>query len=89
MSRELTTDEARDQLVAHVRDMIAYWEAQPGSSRSQLEGLAFSILVILDGETMLPGFKVACCAEHGENWFPDGVDLAGSLHERLFTKVQR
>jgi hypothetical protein len=60
------------------------------SSVCRFEGLAFSLLVILDGGTDLPGFKLSpdphpsdkeFNQKRGENWFPKDCDIAGELHE--------
>ena len=50
----------------------------------------FSMLVLLDGGTELPGFSVTpdphesdkeYNQEKGRNWFPDDAEIAGCLHE--------
>ena len=84
-----------------VRADIHFWkntkldyEAFPNESdlERRLNGLAFSILVILDGESMIPGFKVIpdphsddkqYCIDNNEDWYPDDVDISGCLHEQL------
>ena len=63
------------------------------TTKERLEGCVFSLLVMLDGGNMsMPGFKViptphpndkAFHKSRGENWWPDDVDIAGSLHEEL------
>jgi len=94
---EYTTEEARQIFLKKVWDYVEYWdkESRADDARSKLEGLAFSMLVILDGgATDLPGFAVVPCPhesdkkfheEEGEPWFrPCGEiegDIAGSLHE--------
>lgn len=59
------------------------------SSMSALDG---SSGIDLAGRATLPAFAVlpsphpddeAHCREHGENWFPSGVDI-GPLHEHFF-----
>jgi hypothetical protein len=70
--------------------MVDYWEHQPAGKRDSLEGLAFSILVALDGECGgLPGFSVKPLPHRsdkrylksiGENWY-EQTEIAGSLHE--------
>jgi hypothetical protein len=90
--REYTAEETRDMLLAHIHRMVDYWhkESRVTDTREKLSGLAFSILVALDGDAAsLPGFVVSPAPhptdkdyhrEQGENWFPTGVDL-GVLHE--------
>ena len=95
---EMTADEVRDKLLSHIWTMIRYWERNGGVERDKMEGLAFSILVALDGSSSgLPGFVVAPAPhesdidfhkEHGENWYPpfeeDHVcDIGGSLHDHF------
>ncbi len=91
--REYTEGEVRQQFLQLVWSYIKYWHTLPDKScRKRLEGLAFGILVILDGEsTELPGFIVSpnpheddkeFLRGQGENWYPEGIcDIAGSLHE--------
>lgn len=61
MSREKTTDEIQAEFVEHVRDSITYWDSLPNITiREKLNGLAFSILVAIDGEAdALPSFILA------------------------------
>lgn len=87
-----TKDEAVGFFLSHVWDVIDNWgiEDLPMTLRERLSGLAFSILVALDGGAMdLPSFKVIPIenkadepynAKHGLQAWPE-VDLGGSLHE--------
>lgn len=99
--REYTTDEVRELFLDHVRQMVLYWEreSRPKTTRERLEGLAHSLLVLLDGGTVLPGFIVAprphkddkaFCKSDGENWFPEAPDvpsdIGGCLHELFYHK---
>lgn len=98
MSREYTKDEVRAKFLNHVWSLIDYWEAEDriSSNRGKLEGLAFSMLVLLDGGTSLPGFRVLPDPHpddkqyhqgRGEDYFPEAtIDIAGGLHE-LFHSV--
>lgn len=91
--REYTPEEVRAMFLQHIRTLVKYWERVPQAptAREKLEGLAFSILVTLDGEADgLPAFDVVPCPhesdkdyhrDEGENWFPSGVPLPGALHE--------
>jgi hypothetical protein len=94
MSRELTEEECRKQFLDQVRTYIDHWSHKNTSVEDKLKGLAFSIMVILDGGTNLPGFAVIpypheddrqFCIDNNINWWPDGVDISGSLHEELGT----
>lgn len=104
--RELTENEVRSKVLSHVWGMIKYWDEVPNGNnqRGRLEGLAFSILSMLDGSSMsVPKMVVApdphpedraYHEENGEDWFPENhdvpvkCDLGGSLHE-LFHKHGR
>lgn len=104
MPREYTTDEVRKQFLELVWTYIGYWGRLPGKTpRERLEGLAFSMLVILDGGSALPGFIVVPCPhpddkefhkDEDENWFPENYEspvncnIAGSLHE-LFHSIRK
>lgn len=60
--RPLTEDEVRDKFLAHVWEIIEFWDKHSNrtTSREKMEGLAFSILSALDGSSVgLPAFIVA------------------------------
>ncbi len=97
---ELTADEVRARFLGLVRYYIGYWEKEdrrPGT-REKLEGLAHSLLAIIDGETALPCFILVPSPheddreynkEQGDDWyqpFPDVdvCDIGGRLHDELF-----
>jgi hypothetical protein len=55
--RAYTPEEARDLFLEHIRCMVDYWATVKGrTEKEKLSGLAFSILVTLDGGTNLPAF---------------------------------
>ncbi len=103
MARQMTDNECRDALLKHIWDLTQYWGstneaviAQPKTTKERLEGLAFSILSVLDGCAMpVPGFVVAPSPHKDdkeyrrnkcEDWWPDSTglephDIGGSLHE--------
>lgn len=83
MTKEKTTDEIREEFLAHVWHLIEYWENLndgANSSQDKLEGLAFSMLSTLDGSSAaLPGFIVAPMPhetdkayhiQQGEDYYP-------------------
>lgn len=103
-SKEKTTEEIREEFLKHVRSCINYWDTvdgkdAPKTQKDRLEGLAFSMLVALDGGAMaLPGFIVAPCPHEsdkeyhlseGSDYYPENHeldvkgDIAGCLHELL------
>jgi hypothetical protein len=76
----------KQQLLDHVSAMVDYWASEPGKSnvpaetskRQALEGLAFSLLVMLDGDAMTGGaWLLEPVDEHGNV----GENIAGTLHE--------
>ncbi len=98
--RQYTKEEVREKFIRQVNAMCAYWSELEGyDKKSAVEGVAFSILNILDGGSLgLPAFIVAplpaeedkdYSKEHNENWFPQNhksdikCDIAGGLHELM------
>lgn len=89
--RQFTQKEMQDAFLAHLWMMTDYWATvqQPKTVRDRLEGLAFSILAMLDGTSMdLPAFSVypdphpedkAFHQDQGSNWWPEESDEIG-LH---------
>lgn len=86
MSRMRTVDEVRDEFLHTVWDYIDYWNRVDNGylTKERLAGLAFSILVILDGESVLPGFEVIPSPHHTdkqyhidreEDWYPCTDDV--------------
>ena len=101
MSKEKTEDEVREEFLAHIRMLVKYWNTQPDRDcEGKLNGLAFSILAMLDGcSTDICGFIVAPhvheddkqhCIEHGEDYYPQNHesnikgDIAGGLHDLFY-----
>ncbi len=99
MSNEYTEEEVKIHFLRHLVSSIKYWDRLPGKTTTErLEGLAFSFLVSIDGDTYLPAFILApCpheddkafCINEGDDYYPEnhGVDvtcdIAGSLHEKF------
>lgn len=78
----------------HIRYLVDHW-SQGTKYKESFKGLAFSILVMIDGESTLPGFNLATAphqedkeyhSAHGENWWPEGLNIAGNLHPKLYKK---
>ena len=103
-SREYTKEEVSAQFLRYINKNIQYWENETGApnSLSKLEGLAFSILVAIDGESSaLPKFILAPdpspddkedSIENGRNYYPENYEsnvkcnISGDLHDRLKSK---
>lgn len=99
---EYTTEEIRDQFLDHVRSLIEYWDkVDKQTTKEKLSGLAFSLLVTIDGDSALPGFILAPCPhendkqyhiDNNEKYYPENHetnvrgDISGFLHESLYQK---
>ena len=95
--RAYTSEEATKMFIDHVRTMVMYWNNLPGldmatgierTQLDRLDGLAFSILTLLDGDSMaLPMCRVLVDPHpEGENWFEPETELDGPLHELFYAK---
>jgi len=103
-AKEITREEARYLFMKHIADTVHYWdkESRAESAREKLEGLAFSILVTIDGGSSgLPAYSLSPLSrsaddiryakENGFDYYPKkpmdiGADQA--LHE-VFHKYVR
>lgn len=103
--RAYTPEEVRERFLNNVIGMIAYWNGEGGSnvpkdssSRHRLEGLAHSILVMIDGGNgFMPSFDLSPSPhpddkqyykDNGENWYePDQVMNDCQLHEEFWAKI--
>jgi hypothetical protein len=96
--RQYTREEVRQMFLEHCKSIVHYWRNVSGFSVSEaMDGVAFSILVALDGGSDLPGLAVIpiphdsdeeYLRDEGENWFPPWRDddplindISGGLHE--------
>ena len=98
--RAYTEDEVRQQFLEHIWRLIDYWDKQAMPQRRKLEGLAFSILTALDGDSAgICGFIVAPATHpedmeylinRGVNYYPQNhdsdikCDISGGLHELFY-----
>ena len=80
--RQYTEDEIRKIFIRQIWAELAWWEKESRAVtvREKLEGLAFSILATIDGDSAIPGFYMVPCVapgdkayyiENGENWYPE------------------
>jgi len=98
-----TGEEIQNKVLAHIKNLVKYWESLKGenSVEHRLDGLAFSILTMLDGGSELPSFIVAPCPhETDKDWlitknakyFPENhhvpinCNIGGALHELYYKK---
>lgn len=95
MSREYTAEEAREHLLDSVRSIVDYWTVAPNQTdRERCEGVAFSILTLLDGCSDAPAFDLSVSphpddkqfhVDNGENYYADGMVINETmLHEEFF-----
>ena len=96
ISNHYTKEEMRSIFLEHIKGLVEYWENESRklTSLEKLKGLAFSVLVTLDGgDGCLPAFKVEpddhstdkeYHQKRGEKFWPEGYDLAGSLHTDFY-----
>lgn len=98
MSREKTVKEIKEEFLQLIKVYVGEWNKTDKTKEECLRGLAFGILVILDGESVgFPGCKVIpephpddkeYRIKNGENYFPDNVDIAGNLHHEFYNGVK-
>lgn len=106
--RTYTPEEVRDQLLSYLRETSRYWarvkleeeHAANAEMQARLDGLVFSILVMLDGcAGGMPAFDLTPsphptdCAFHrerGENWYDERIVINADtqLHELWHTKLK-
>ena len=96
MSKAYTDDQIQEQFLTYIHSLVEYWENEKSepTTKGKLEGLAFSILSLIDGNTVLPSFELKSISseedieyykKQGEDYFPlISGDIAGSLHERFY-----
>lgn len=95
--RAWAEDEVIDRFIKSAQNIAAYWSKQRKYSRLDMcEGVAFSLLSLLDGCTMaLPRMKLVLdphpedkefLQSEGENWFEPGMEIDTVLHEQFFKK---
>jgi hypothetical protein len=97
MSEAYTKEEVRDQFLHQVRGLAKYWSTVPGrTDLEKCEGLAFSIMNIFDGTSMvLPAMDITLrpheddkqfCIDNNEKYYEDGMVINDDcmLHERFF-----
>lgn len=85
MSREYTKEEVRNMVLTRMKHLAQYWATSQnaGTVKDRCEGVAFSILTMIDGcASGMPAFDLvarphkddkAFQIAEGENWMPDGM----------------
>lgn len=84
MSRAYTREEVQEMLIRQVKGIVSTWSNMKAvSEKEKLEGVAFSILSMIDGCVgYFPAINLCLSPHHsdkqfhieeGENWFEDGM----------------
>lgn len=96
MSRAKTVEEVREEFIAHIRSIAAYWAKAPNAdTREMCDGVAFSILNVFDGTSgSMPAFDIIVrphpegkqfSIDNGDNYYEDGMVINEcQLHEMYF-----
>lgn len=101
--RAYTADEACDQLLDQIRGLARYWAAQPDKTpQERCDGLAFSILTLIDGQTTsnLPAITLVLephpddkefYRAEGENWYEEGMAINTDcmLHDNYYPPLAK
>lgn len=98
--RAYTSDEIKDEFLGEIRSCVRFWsqnsrQMEEKTIEDRLNGLAFSILSVIDGTSSLPAFNLAVsphpddkgyCQEQGENWYENGtvINSNAHLHEEYY-----
>ena len=96
--RPYTEQEVLDQMLGHIAHMITYWMHETKiSEKGRMQGLVFSFLTMLDGQSRLPVFDLALnphqddaefYKNRGENWH-EPLLISCMLHEEWAKKWMR
>lgn len=95
MSRAITKEEARETFLEQIKTIVDYWSEleQPKSVKDRCDGVAFSILAMIDGCSVgIPALDISISPhpddkqyhiDNGENWYEDGMVINDDclLHE--------
>jgi len=81
MSKAKTKAEVLEEFIDKISSTVDYWSRQPGNKRDAAEGVAFSIMSLLDGCTELPAFDLypSPCPEDKEDNISEGMDWYESI----------
>jgi len=98
LPRALTKEEMNAKIIEHVKALVKYWETVESPYASRVEGMAFSMLTMIDGSTMnVPPLSlypdtsednIACAIRDGENYWPNNKEAVNEqtmLHELFYT----
>ena len=90
--KTMNEEETTEDFLNHIRGLIDYWEndVEGKTIKERLEGLAFSILVVIDGESMQPPcvLRPLVSSPNGDEWLDIGHDISGNLHNLFYKKEE-
>lgn len=76
-------DDVHDEFLASVRELCVYWSKVPADSDiRRCEGVAFSILTLIDGCSSMPAMDLVVRPhpedkqynqDNGDDWYQDGM----------------
>lgn len=86
-----TKEESREMVLSNIRGIVSYWDNLEGrsSQTDRLEGVAFSMLTMIDGCSNLPAMDITIrpheddkqySINNGERWFKDGTVINDDCH---------
>lgn len=82
-----SNDVTKNAFLSYIIKMIKYWQSQEQlSEKEKLEGVAYSILVAIDGEAPDVGPYSLCPLLEDENW---GADISGNLHDLFYKAIEQ
>ncbi len=98
--RAYTDEEMVEIILDHVVSLVFYWNDIPRPQIELLRGLAFSMLVMIDGGVAnIPSLRLSplphksdrpYAIENDEDYWPeDQPDLAGALHEQFVSHFNK
>ena len=73
---------SKQEFLSHLKMLIDYWdkEVHNKTTHEKMEGLVFSILATIDGESAdLPAYRLIPMRKYKK----DEVDIAGNLHNEF------
>ena len=88
---KITPEDLRDELIDAIRNINRYWSKQDGTKQDICDGVAFSILVLLDGcsSAMPCSFDLTAHVHpDDEDQSYEGVVISDMLHEHYYPGLE-
>jgi len=94
MSKERTVDEVREEFISEIKVTARYWAGlKDKRDIERCEGVAFSILSIIDGSSCLPAFDLLVAPhetdkqyhiDNGEDYYKDKMLINDCMLHEMF-----